>query len=212
MKKLLSVVLGMMSLLAVTALAGDPTAGKELATPCAACHGADGNSPGSAFPIVAGLGEKYLLKQLQDIKSGNRSVPEMAGQLDNLTISNLENLAAYFASQSTQLTGAKKLQVKVNSGEMVDGLKMGERIYRSGNLDTQVPACSGCHSPRGMGNGPAGYPRLSGQYAEYIEKQLHAFRAGERTNDGDARIMRSVAKSMSDAEIKAVANYVAGLN
>lgn len=191
--------------------AGDAAAGKAKATACAACHGADGNSPAPTFPKLAGLGEKYLAKQLMDIKSGARSVPQMIGQLDNFNEQDLQDIAAYFASQQTQLSGSEAISVMLNSGESVDGLVLGRELYRAGNSETGVPACMGCHSPTGVGNAPAGYPRLSGQHAQYVETQLKAFREGSRTNDGDTRVMRSVAKQLSDAQIKALANYVAGL-
>lgn len=192
---------------------GDPAAGEAQAAVCSGCHGADGNSPTAAFPKIAGLGEKYLTKQLLDIQTGARVIPEMAGLLDGKTEQDLKDLAAFFNSKTTQLSGAKPQEVRVNAGIKVNGLALGERVYRAGNLATGVPACSGCHSPRGLGNEPAGYPRLSGQYSEYIAKQLRAFRAGERTNDGgDAKIMRQVAQHMSDAEIDAVANFISGLN
>ncbi|WKT60679.1 c-type cytochrome [Microbulbifer thermotolerans] len=195
----------------VVMAAGDPAAGKAKATACAACHGAEGNSLAPAFPKIAGLGEKYLAKQLMDIKSGARQVPQMIGQLDNFNEQDLQDLAAYFASQPVQLSGSKAISVTLNNGESVDGLMLGRELFRAGNPETGVPACMGCHSPTGKGNAPAGYPRLSGQYAEYVETQLKAFRAGTRTNDGDTRVMRSVAKQLSDAEITALANYVAGL-
>ncbi|MFC6633949.1 c-type cytochrome [Microbulbifer taiwanensis] len=191
--------------------AGDAAAGKAKAAACAACHGADGNSPAPTFPKIAGLGEKYLAKQLMDIKSGARPVPQMIGQLDNFNEQDLQDIAAYFASQPMQLSGSEAISVMLNSGESVDGLIFGRNLYRAGNAQTGVPACMGCHSPSGKGNAPAGYPRLSGQYAQYVETQLKAFREGTRANDGDTRVMRSVAKQLSDAEIKAVANYVAGL-
>lgn len=191
--------------------AGDATAGKAKAAQCAACHGADGNSPAPTFPKLAGLGEKYLAKQLMDIKSGEREVPQMIGQLDNFNEQDLQDIAAYFASQPMQLAGSEAISVMLNSGESVDGLMLGRELFRAGNPETGVPACMGCHSPTGIGNAPAGYPRLSGQYAQYVESQLKAFRAGSRTNDGDTRVMRTVAKQLSDAEIKALANYVAGL-
>ncbi|WP_444929203.1 c-type cytochrome [Microbulbifer sp. SSSA002] len=192
--------------------AGDAAAGKTKAAQCAACHGADGNSLASAFPKIAGLGEKYLLKQLQDIQSKTRDVPQMIGQLDNFKEQDLEDIAAYFASQPMQLTGsAEAVSVMLNNGDKVDSLDLGRKIYRAGNMETGVPACMGCHSPSGQGNAPAGYPRLSGQYPEYIEAQLKAFRAGTRNNDGEVRTMRTVAKQLSDAEIKALANYIAGL-
>ncbi|MCD9460919.1 cytochrome c4 [Marinibactrum halimedae] len=192
--------------------AGNPEAGKDKVAVCAGCHGADGNSPAPIYPKLAGLGEKYIHKQLVDVQSGARVIPEMTGLLNNLSDQDLQDIAAFFASQSMQLTGSKELNVLVNSGAQVDALALGKRVYRGGNKETNVPACMGCHSPTGIGNAPAGYPRLGGQYAEYIEKQLLAFRGGERTNDGDRSTMRGVAKNLSDAEITAVANYIAGLN
>ncbi|USD21619.1 c-type cytochrome [Microbulbifer variabilis] len=195
---------------------GDAAAGKAKAAQCAACHGADGNSLSPAFPKIAGLGEKYLYKQLQDIKGTPdgekaRDIPQMIGQLDNFNDQDLQDIAAYFASQPMQLTGSTAFPVMLNSGDSVDSLILGRKLFRAGNKETGVPACMGCHSPTGQGNAPAGYPRLSGQYPEYIEAQLKAFRAGTRANDGEIRTMRTVAKQLSDAEIKAVANYIAGL-
>lgn len=183
-------------------------AGQSKATVCAACHGADGNSAAPTFPKLAGQGEKYLLKQMQDIKSGQRQVPEMTGMLDNLSDQDMMDIAAYYSGQQRQLSGAKDKK-----------LKEGEKIYRAGDINTGVPACSGCHSPAGNGNGPAGYPALGGQHADYIVKQLRAFRTAAndpddpsgRMNDGDAAVMRGVAARMTDQEINAVANYIAGL-
>ena len=190
---------------------GDAAAGQTKAAQCGACHGADGNSAAPTFPKLAGQGEKYLLKQIMDIKSGAREVPQMVGQLDNFNEQDMADIAAYFSSQKMQLSGSKPMKVKLNSGDTVDGLKLGRTIFRAGNPETGVPACMGCHSPTGKGNSPAGFPRLSGQYAEYVETQLKAFRSGARANDGETRIMRTVAKQLSDAEISAVADYVAGL-
>src|SRR5690606_1199664 len=141
-----------------------------------------------------------------------RPVLEMTGMLAGLTDQDLADMAAFYARQSLQLSGSVEQQVRINSGVMVDGLALGEQVYRAGNHATGVPACTGCHSPSGQGNAPAGYPRLGGQYADYIANQLRAFRGGERINDGEAMVMRLVAKNMSDAEITAVANYIAGLN
>lgn len=191
---------------------GDVTAGKSKSASCAACHGSDGNSPNPLFPKLAGLGEKYLFKQLQDIQSKKRDIAQMMGQLDSMKSQDLRDIAAYYNSQTMQISGAKDIEVQVNSGIKVNGLKLGERIFRAGNQKSGVPACTGCHSPKGMGNEPAGYPRLSGQYAGYIESQLKMFRSGDRTNDGDSQVMRQVAQYMSDAEIIAVANYISGLN
>ncbi|QIL90651.1 c-type cytochrome [Microbulbifer harenosus] len=203
--------LGMVAFAQLGHAAGDASAGQAKAAVCAACHGADGNSPAPTFPKIAGLGEKYLLKQMHDIKDGTRKVPEMTGMLDNLSDQDMADVAAYFNAQNMQLSGSEAFSVMLNSGDNVDGLALGRKVFRAGNSTTNVPACMGCHSPTGQGNAPAGYPRLSGQYAEYVEKQLRAFREGTRANDGDTRVMRSVAKQLSDAEIKAVANYVAGL-
>lgn len=215
MKRLLNITILSLCLMAFgqTSVAADIAKGEALSASCGACHGADGNSGSAMFPKLAGLGEKYLVKQMQDIKSGKeRSVPEMTGMLANLSDQDLNDIAAFFTSKSMQLSGAKKLNVKTNAGITVDSLKLGAKIYRAGNADVNVPACSGCHSPTGAGNAPAGYPRIGGQHADYIEKQLKAFRAGERSNDGESMIMRSIAQYMTDADIKAVANFISGLH
>ncbi len=191
---------------------GDPAAGESQSAVCAGCHGSDGNSPAPNFPKIAGLGEKYLTGQLKLIQSGERVIAEMTGILDGKTEQDLKDLAAYFNSKTMQLSGAKEMEVKVNAGIKVNALELGARVFRSGNLETGVPACTGCHSPRAMGNAPAGYPRLSGQYSEYLVKQLRAYRGGERIAGGNSNIMREVAEHMSDAEIDAVANYISGLN
>lgn len=216
--------LGLMAVAQGAMAAGDAAAGATKAAVCAACHGTDGNSMVGTFPKLAGLGERYLLKQLKEIQAWDleqdaakkaktgRAVPEMSGILATLSAQDLADITAHFAKQNTQLSGSQKLEVKVNSGIMVDALELGERVYRAGNASTGVPACTGCHAPDGKGNAPAGFPRLSGQHAEYTEKQLRAWRAGDRLNDGDSMIMRSVAEKLSDAEIKALANYIAGLN
>lgn len=184
---------------AANASAADATAGKELATPCAACHGADGNSLAPNWPKIAGMGEKYLLKQLKEIQSGSREILEMAGQLDNMSAADLENLAAYFAGQ-TMSGGAAKPQ-------LVDA---GEAIYRGGVRESGISACTACHSPTGQGNSLAGFPRLGGQHSVYIEQQLLRFQTGERNNDAEG-VMRDIAKRMTAAEIKAVSSYASGL-
>ncbi|WP_039915900.1 c-type cytochrome [Cellvibrio mixtus] len=216
--------LGLVAITQGALAAGDAAAGATKAAVCGACHGADGNSLVGTFPKLAGLGERYLLKQMTDIQAWDletdaekkantgRAVMEMTGLLAKMTKQDLEDLAAHFSAQTTQLSGSKKIEVQVNSGIKVDGLELGERIYRAGNPASGVPACTGCHAPDGKGNIPAGFPRLSGQHPEYIEKQLRAFRAGDRKNDGDQSIMRSVADKLNDAEIAALANYIAGLH
>ena len=181
--------------------AGSAEAGKAKSVACGACHGADGNSLAPTFPKLAGQHESYLLKQLQDIKSGARSVPTMAGQLDAMSEQDLADMAAFYAVQPATPGVAKE--------ELVE---LGESVYRAGIREKGVAACTACHSPTGVGNGPAKYPRLSGQHADYIAAQLRAFRNDERTNDGDTRIMRDVASRLSDKELDAVASYASGLH
>ena len=188
------------------ALAGDAAAGKAQAAVCAACHGPDGNSAVPSFPKLAGQGEKYLYKQLKDIRDGARPIPTMAGQLDGKSNQELADIASYFASQTM-------------SGGHTDPalLALGESVYRSGIPERKVAACAACHSPTGAGNAPAGFPALAGQQAEYIAAQLIAYRKGYedetgRINDGDTRIMRITAFGLSDREIQAVSSYAAGLH
>lgn len=190
---------------------GSAEAGAEKTAVCAACHGADGNSGVPMYPKIAGLGARYLYKQLEDIKSGERPVPEMTGMLAGMSDQDLQDIAAYYSDETMQLSGAEDSQVQLNSGASTGALDLGKTIYRFGNPETKVPACSGCHSPTGQGNAPAGYARLGGQFADYVSKQLRDFRAGNRTND-EQQVMRDVAEHMSEAEITAVANYIAGLH
>lgn len=191
---------------------GDAANGEKQVAVCSACHGEDGNSAAPNFPKLAGLGEKYLLKQLLDIQSGVRPVVEMTGMLEGKSAQDLADMAAYYDNQPMRLSGSNDIEVQVNSGAKVNALSLGENLYRAGNMQTGVPACTGCHSPTGLGNDPAIYPRVSGQHAQYIEKQLRDFRAGNRVNDGDTQVMRQVSEHLSDAEIIALANYIAGLN
>jgi cytochrome c553 len=184
---------------------GDAAAGKDMVVVCSACHGADGNSPAPAFPKLAGLGEKYLLKQLMDIRDGARPVPTMIGLLDGKSDQDLANIAAFYDSQP-------------RSGAQADPalVALGEKVYRAGVAERNVAACTACHSPNGKGNAPAGFPALAGQHADYIAAQLKAYRKGYedetgRTNDGDTKIMRTTAFGLSDKEIEAVASYASGL-
>lgn len=184
---------------------GNAAAGEAQAAVCGACHGADGNSAVPSFPKLAGQGEKYLLKQMKDIRDGARPVPTMAGQLDGKSDQQLADIAAYFAGQS--ITGGQ------TDPEL---LALGESVYRGGIPERNVAACTACHSPTGSGNAPAGFPALAGQHPEYIAAQLIAYRKGYedstgRTNDGDTQIMRTTAFGLSDREIAAVASYAAGL-
>jgi len=182
-------------------IVGDAEAGKGKVAVCGACHAADGNSPAPNFPKLAGQGERYLLKQLQDIKGGKRVVLEMTGMLDNLNEQDLADVAAYFASQSMSVGAADPALVA-----------RGEALFRGGKLEEGMPACTGCHSPDGAGLAAAGYPKLGGQHAQYVSKQLTDFREGNRTNDGDAMTMRAIAAKLSNKDIEAVSSYIQGLH
>lgn len=164
---------------------------------CAACHGADGNSGTPANPKLAQQHPEYLVKQLQEFKSGKRANAVMSGMVAALSDSDMRNIA-YWLTSKTAKPGFAKDKATV---------ALGERIYRGGIADRQVPACAGCHSPNGAGI-PSQYPRLSGQHAEYSAAQLTAFRDGIRNNNS---VMSQVAAKLNDREIKALADYVAGL-
>jgi cytochrome c553 len=201
MKKTILFIFAVIGLNGLVYADGDAEAGKAKSLVCGACHGADGNSPAPAFPKLAGQGEKYLIKQMNDIKSGARSVPAMIGQLDAFDQQGLADVAAYYASQPVTVGSANPEQVA-----------LGERLYRAGDREKGLPACTACHSPTGAGNGPAGFPALGGQHAEYTVATLKAFRSEARSNDGDIRTMRDISYLMNDKEIDAVASYIAGLH
>jgi len=183
----------------------DLAKGQQIAsTVCVGCHGPDGNSPAAVNPKLAGQHQEYLLKQLRNFKapdgSPDRRVnPVMNGMVAALSEDDMRNIAAFFATQKLSPETAKNRQT----------IEVGQKLWRAGDGAKGVPACAGCHGPSGAGM-PAQYPRLSGQYAEYTESQLKAFRLGERANDAN-KMMRTIAIKMTDAEIKAVSDYAAGL-
>ena len=186
---------------------GDAVAGQAKAAMCGACHAADGNSVITVNPVLAGQGARYLAKQLHDFKSGARANPVMMGMAAGLSDQDILDVAAYFSAQKPAPKAADPAQVA-----------LGEKIWRGGNLQSGVLACSGCHGPSGRGNVPAGFPALRSQHADYIEVQLKAFRAAARGDlAGDKRendpegIMRDVVKQLSDSEIKALAQFATGL-
>jgi cytochrome c553 len=171
---------------------------------CAACHAADGNSQAAANPKLAGQIYEYLHKQLtnfkpQGAKKAERDNAVMAGMVANLSADDVKNVAAYFAAQKLKPAAAKDKELAA----------LGQKIYRGGNASTGVVACAGCHGPTGAGM-PSQYPRIAGQFSEYVEAQLKAFRSGARANDPNG-MMRNVVARMTDREIQAVADYVAGL-
>ncbi len=164
---------------------------------CAACHGADGNSAIAVNPTLAQQHPEYLVKQLQEFKSGKRNNPIMKGFASMLTDEDMRNIAYWAASKPAKAGFAKDKEL----------VALGERIYRGGVADRNIAACAGCHSPNGAGI-PAQYPRLSGQHADYTVAQLNTFRDGSRAN---SQQMTQVAAKLNDKEIKAVADYIAGL-
>ena len=165
---------------------------------CAACHGPDGNSAAPNYPKLAQQHPEYLVKQLTEFKSGKRANPIMLGFASTLSEDDMKNIAYWVTAKASKPGFAKEKAL----------VTMGERIYRGGIADRQVPACAGCHSPNGAGI-PAQYPRLAGQNADYAVAQLTAFRDGVRNNSLQ---MTGVAAKLNDREIKAVSDYVAGLH
>jgi cytochrome c553 len=169
----------------------------KFAAVCAACHGADGNSGIPANPKLAQQHPDYLVKQLQEFKAGKRASPIMQGFASQLSDADMKNIAYWAGSQKAKPGFAKDKDLAA----------LGEKIYRGGIGDRQIAACAGCHSPNGAGI-PAQYPRLSGQHADYIAAQLVSFRDGARKNSPQ---MTGVAARLGDREIRAVADYIAGL-
>ncbi|MCC7152467.1 MAG: c-type cytochrome [Rubrivivax sp.] len=175
----------------------DPAKLDALTPICQACHTSDGTRGLSANPILQGQHPEYILKQLTEFKAGKRVNAIMQGMVAALSPEDMQLLAGFYG-------GKKPVQ---GTAQNKDTVLLGEKIFRGGILERSVPACAGCHSPNGAGI-PAQYPRVSGQHAEYTTAQLLAFRSGERGNSAQ---METIAGRMSDKEIKAVADYMAGL-
>lgn len=202
MKKVLTFVLTGLAI-SITASAwaegGNAEAGKTKSASCAACHGADGNSTNPEWPKLAGQHASYIMKQLANFKEDKRVNAIMSPMAKPLSEQEVADLAAYFASQPKKLGEADQSKVA-----------LGEQVYKGGNNATGVAACAACHGPTGTGNPAANFPALSGQQTTYVKNQLNAFRKGERANDA-GKMMQNVAAGMTDAEIDAVAEYIAGL-
>lgn len=183
----------------------DPAKAKPIVEAvCAGCHGADGNSPAAPNPSLAGQNADYLAKQLSNFKSVDgkpalRDNAIMAGMAATVPDEEIKNVAAYFSQQKLKPAAAKDEKL----------IAEGQKLWRMGDFDKGIPACSGCHGASGAGL-PAQYPALAGQYAEYTEDQLKKFRAEERANDPE-KMMRVIAAKLSDRQMKAVAEYAAGL-
>ena len=172
---------------------------------CAACHGADGNSPSPANPNLAGQQASYITLQLQHFKSGVRNNPIMAGMVATLTPEDMHALGIYFSQQKPKAAGIRDRELAL----------AGQKLFRGGNSESGLPACSSCHSPDGAGI-PSRYPRLGGQHADYALAQLKAFKAGERGmdkggKDTNGRVMSQVAARLTDKEMQALAQYASGL-
>jgi cytochrome c553 len=189
--------------IANTATAAAPAAkpdlakGQAIAQVCAACHTADGSRGSPANPILAGQHYEYLVKQLTEFKAGKRNNAIMKGFASTLSDDDMKNVAAFYASKSAKPGFAKDKAL----------VTLGEKIYRGGIADKAVPACAACHGPSGSGM-PAQYPRMGGQHGDYTEAQMVAFRSGARANSAQ---MVTIAAKLSDREIKAVSDYIAGL-
>ncbi|MGB9429113.1 MAG: c-type cytochrome [Gammaproteobacteria bacterium] len=180
-----------------SAVAGNAAAGQTKAATCAACHGADGNSVSPQFPKLAGQTANYIARELERFKSGERKNPIMSGMAAGLSAQDMQDLAAWFSSQT------------VKPGEADPSLvKTGEALYRGGDAESGVPACLACHSPDGAGNGPMLIPALAGQHADYVVSQLQAFANGTRKS----AFMDTIAARLTPAQMKAVASYIQGLH
>jgi cytochrome c553 len=193
------------ALFAAQAQAQDAAKAQTIANQvCAACHAGDGNSTAPANPKIAGQISEYLHKQLVDFKAQGgkkpaRESPIMTGMVANLSDADMKGLAAFYAGQQLKPAAASDKSLAA----------LGQKLWRGGNAANGVPACAGCHGPAGAGM-PAQYPRVAGQYAEYIAAQLKAFRDGTRANDPNG-MMRGVTARMTEREMRAVAEYAAGL-
>ena len=179
------------------AFKADAAKGAQLSAPCQACHLADGSRGSPANPILQGQHAEYLVKQLTEFKAGKRKNAIMSGIAAALSEDDMKHIAAFYASKKAKEGFAKSK----------DTVLLGEQIWRGGILAKQVPACAGCHSPTGAGI-PAQYPRIGGQHADYTTAQLQSFSAGQRANSAQ---MTAIAGKLNEREMKAVADYAAGL-
>ncbi|MHB1950335.1 MAG: c-type cytochrome [Acidiferrobacteraceae bacterium] len=180
--------------------AGNVAAGQQKAAECEGCHGPNGDSAVPTYPKLAGQDASYIEKQLNDFKSGKRTNAIMSGMAAGLSPTDIRNLAAFFSSQQMS-PGSAQGSAKV--------IALGRKIYRGGDRQHHVPACMSCHGPAGAGIPPR-FPRLGGQWAQYVQAQLLAFRSGKRAND-PAGMMRTIAGRLTRPQIAAVSQYIAGL-
>lgn len=204
MKKIIFTLALMLGVVGVAQAQGDVEAGKAKSATCAACHGADGNSPTDMYPKLAGQHASYLTKQLVEFKAAatggeGRANAIMGGMAMPLSEQDMADLAAYFASQAITPVAAPE-----------DVVAKGAALYQGGDIERGITACIACHGPRGEGLESAKFPRLSGQYPAYVAAQLKMFRSGERANDHNG-MMRGIAAKLTDNDIDVLSQYVAGL-
>jgi cytochrome c553 len=177
--------------------AGDVKAGQEKSAMCVACHGTDGNSLVTMYPKLAGQSASYLSKQLADFKSGARVDPVMVGMVAGLCAKDIDDLAAYYAVQtSTEGTGETS--------------QVGRKLYFGGDVQKGITACVACHGVQGKGMAQAGFPAVAGQNADYLKKQITTFRNGTRGNDNNS-MMRNIAIKLSDSDIDDLVKYMSSL-
>jgi len=198
MKKIIG--LAIATLFSGSIAAGDASKGQAKTATCAGCHAVDGNSPLAVNPKLAGQVEGYLIKQLKDFKTKARDNAIMAPMAGMLSDEDIENVAAYYASQKIQHAAVAKKYIEI-----------AEKIYRGGDSDRDIPACIACHGAKGEGMSAAGFPAVGGQHPEYTKVTLKAFRSGARDNDANG-VMRDITAKMSDEQIEALSFYLAGLH
>ena len=198
-------------------LPGDASAGEQKAQPCAACHGADGNSAVEMYPRLAGQSERYIAQQLALIASGQRTegmVAVMQPFVQDLTPQDMRDLGAYFAAQKAGAGVADDADVSDGPYAGMKFYEIGQRLYRGGDASRGIPACMACHGPSGAGNPGPAYPHIGGQHAAYTVQRLQHYQSGQtqETDPAHFRIMEQVTHSLTEQEIQALASYVQGLH
>ncbi|MFT5880389.1 MAG: cytochrome c553 [Moritella sp.] len=197
----------LIGLMGTAQAAGDVAAGEVASATCAACHGADGNSPASIYPKLAGQNASYIVKQLKDFQlamqtggTKGRNNPTMMGMSAMLTEQNIEDLGAFYAAQTMKPEETP-----------TDVVAAGQLLYRGGDIERGIAACIACHGPRGNGSETAKFPKISGQHADYIKSQLEKFSSQERANDRNG-MMHDIAYKMKPADMEIIAKYLGGLH
>lgn len=178
-------------------LQGDVNRGQAASATCQGCHGPDGNSYSPDWPNLASQNVSYLSKQIHDFQSGARKDPTMSSMVTGLAERDIADIVAFFSSQAVKADATSQSAA-------------GQKLYMGGNRYTRVPACAGCHGPHGVGNGPGAIPHLAGQKTGYVAKALRDFKSGARSNDRN-QIMRDIAEKLTEKEITALAQYLAGM-